>query len=157
MEDSSGRPFVGSAGRLLDDLLSNAGLSRSDVFITNILKCRPPSNRNPRSGEISACTVFLKRQLEVIKPGLVCILGSVALKTILGMGSITQTRGKPILKNDVIYFPTLHPAASLYDRSKADLLIDDFKKIGILARDGPEHLLSNFAKLQGLISLDNFC
>jgi DNA polymerase len=156
MEDSSGRPFVGSAGRFLDELLSTAGLSRSDVFITNILKCRPPSNRNPRSGEISACIVHLERQMRVLKPGLVCILGSVALKSILGMGSITQARGKPIMKNGVIYFPTLHPAASLYDRSKTDLLIDDFKKIGILARDGPEHLLSNFAKLQGIRSLDSF-
>ena len=155
-EDSMGRPFVGSAGRFLDELLSVAGLSREDVFVTNVLKCRPPSNRTPRSGEISACMGHLKRQMETISPSLVCILGSVALRSILGMGSITQARGRPVLQNGIIYYPTLHPAASLYDRSNRDVIIGDFEKIGLLAKDGPEGLLSNFARLQGLRSLDSF-
>lgn len=155
-EDAQGRPFVGSAGQFLGELLSVAGLTREDVFITNVIKCRPPSNRNPKTGEVSACIGHLNRQMEAIRPRLVCILGSIALRYLLGKGSITQARGTPVLRNGVVYFPTLHPAASLYDRNKKDLLIEDFENLGFLVENGPEGLLSNLARSRGLRSLDSF-
>jgi DNA polymerase len=155
-EDSTGKPFVGSAGKFLGELLSVAGLAREDVFITNVLKCRPPSNRNPRTAEVSACIGHLNRQMEVIRPRLVCVLGSIALRYLLGKGSITQARGTPVLRNGILYFPTLHPAATLYDRSKKEVLIKDFESLGLLVKNGPEGLLSNLARLQGLRSLDSF-
>lgn len=155
-EDLEGRPFVGSAGRFLDELLQVAGLRREEVFITNVVKCRPPSNRAPRKEEVQACRPHLEAQLRIIRPRLVCTMGAVALKSMLGIGSVTRARGKPILRNDVVYFPTLHPAASLYDPKLKDTLREDFDLLGRLVEEGPDDLEGRFAALSGLRTLDFF-
>lgn len=155
-EDREGRPFVGSAGRSLDDLLSIAGIRRESVFITNVVKCRPPSNRMPKTNEISACRTHLKAQLDVIRPRLVCTLGGVALRSILGMGSVMQARGKPVLRNGILYLPMIHPAASLYDPKLKDVLGKDFELLGRLVEAGPDNLESQLANLRGIKTLDSF-
>ncbi|MHA1363263.1 MAG: uracil-DNA glycosylase [Candidatus Freyarchaeota archaeon] len=114
-EDIKGRPFVGRAGRFLDHMLRVAGLERSMVYISNVVKCRPPNNRNPRKTEIEKCNPYLQKQIQLINPRIICILGNVALKTLLGKTPpISELRGKPIEREGIIYFPTFHPAAALY-------------------------------------------
>jgi DNA polymerase len=115
-EDLQGRPFVGRAGKFLDQLLKSAGLERSKVYITNAVKCRPPKNRRPRKEELEKCRPYLKRQIELIQPKIICILGDVARLTLLGKeGSVGELRGKPIEKNGLTYFQTYHPAVTLYN------------------------------------------
>ena len=155
-EDELGRPFVGSAGKFLDELLSVAGLERGQVFITNVVKCRPPSNRVPRSAELSACYPFLQRQLSAISPRLVCTLGGVALRSVLGLSGINRYRGRPQMRGSTVYFPTLHPAASLYDRKLREILVADFERLGELVQAGPDGLASKMASLNGLLTLDSF-
>ena len=155
-EDELGRPFVGSAGKFLDELLAEAGLTREKVFITNVVKCRPPSNRVPHRDEVASCLPFLRRQLSVISPRLVCTMGGVALKALLGLSGINRHRGRPIMRGSVVYFPTLHPAASLYDRKLRQVLIGDFQRLGQLVEAGPDGLPSKLASLNGLLTLDSF-
>ena len=93
-EDEKGRPFVGAAGRILDELLKKAGIERSEVFITNIVKCRPPNNRVPKEDDLTACRPYLDRQIALIKPKVICILGRTAYSSLLGGSSITANRGK---------------------------------------------------------------
>lgn len=114
-EDIQARPFVGRAGKFLDHLLNLAGLDRSKVYISNVVKCRPPKNRTPRKKEIEMCNPYLQKQIELIEPKVICILGNVALQTLLGKTApIGELRGKPIEKEGITYFPTFHPAATLY-------------------------------------------
>jgi DNA polymerase len=155
-EDIEGKPFVGSAGRFLNELLGVAGIPRDAVFITNVVKCRPPANRMPRVKEISACRPHLDAQLEAMHPRLICTLGGVALKSMLGKGSITQARGRPLLRNGVVFFPTVHPAASLYNPQLKDTLRADFELLGKLARGGPDGIEARFAATKGLLTLDHF-
>ncbi|MGB9671771.1 MAG: type-4 uracil-DNA glycosylase [Candidatus Bathyarchaeales archaeon] len=137
-EDVKGKPFVGAAGKFLDTLLAEAGVSRTQVFIGNVLKCRPPNNREPAPAEIQACTPFLDRQIAAIKPKLIVTLGNHSTAYILAKAGIpfkgiTETRGKfhqtNILGLTVTVFPTLHPAAALYNPKYKQLLTQDFKTL----------------------------
>ncbi|MEM3054964.1 MAG: type-4 uracil-DNA glycosylase [Candidatus Bathyarchaeia archaeon] len=135
-EDVKGRPFVGAAGKFLDMLLAEAGLSRGEVFICNVLKCRPPGNREPLPSEIQTCTPYLDRQIKVIEPNLIVTLGNhstayIFSKAGLPFNGITQTRGNfyqvNVLGLAVTVFPTFHPAAGLYSAKYKQLLTEDFK------------------------------
>ncbi len=127
-EDEQGRPFVGAAGKFLTELLESIGLRRSEVFITNIVKCRPPSNRAPRKVEIEACKPYLEFQIRLINPRIICPLGTPAINTVMGDEySATKVHGKPIKKGETIILPLYHPAAALYDNSLRDVLLQDFK------------------------------
>ncbi|BDC18974.1 uracil-DNA glycosylase [Acidianus sp. HS-5] len=137
-EDEEGRPFVGAAGKLLTELLSSIGLSRKDVFITNLVKCRPPSNRDPEEDEILACSPYLDEQIKAIKPKIIITLGKHSTTYILGkigikVKSISSVRSKFFTWNyegtTISVFPTYHPAAALYNPSLRDELFSDFKKI----------------------------
>lgn len=126
-EDRQGEPFVGAAGKLLDTLLARISLSRSQVFITNVLKCRPPMNRDPMPTEAEACSPYLARQLELIKPKVVLILGRHALERLMpGQGSISRVHGSLIKRGDVAYVPLYHPAAALHNGSLVADLEHDF-------------------------------
>jgi DNA polymerase len=128
-EDDKGRPFVGAAGRILDEMLEKAGIQRSQVFITNVVKCRPPNNRVPEDDEVAACMPYLDRQIALIRPRIICILGRTAYSSLLGGSSITANRGKVIEKAGQKYFLTIHPAAAIYNKSMLSLLEADLKKL----------------------------
>lgn len=128
-EDDKGRPFVGAAGRILDDLLKKAGIERSQVFITNVVKCRPPNNRVPEEDEAAACRPYLDRQVSLIRPKVICILGRTAYSSLLGGGSITANRGRIVEKAGQKYFLTIHPAAAIYNKSLLSVLEADLKKL----------------------------
>jgi uracil-DNA glycosylase len=130
-EDEKGRPFVGAAGRILDNLLKKVGIERSQVFITNIVKCRPPNNRVPEADEVAACKPYLDRQIALIKPKVICILGKTAYSTLLGGSSITANRGKMVERAGQKYFLTFHPAAAIYNKSLLSALEADLKKLAI--------------------------
>jgi uracil-DNA glycosylase family 4 len=128
-EDEAGRPFVGAAGRILNDLLKKVGIERSQVFITNIVKCRPPNNRVPKEDELNACRPYLDRQIALIKPEVICILGRTAYSSLLGGSSITANRGKIIKRAGQKYFLTFHPAAVIYNKDLLSALEADLKKL----------------------------
>lgn len=135
-EDVKARPFVGAAGKLLDELLSEIGLSRGDIYIANILKCRPPENRDPSSDEVAACTPFLNRQIQIIGPRLIVTLGRHATSYILSeagfpVEGITKLHGRTfttkLLGLQLVVIPTFHPAAALYNVKYKRGLEDDFQ------------------------------
>jgi uracil-DNA glycosylase len=133
-EDKNGVPFVGQAGKLLDQLLAGIGLARSDVFVANVLKCRPPGNRDPQPEEIEACESPLFHQIELIRPILVGTLGNFATKLLSGKPTgITRVHGVPqqvtLGGNEVTLYPLYHPAAALYTRSMLTVLEQDFARI----------------------------
>jgi DNA polymerase len=129
-EDLKGEPFVGAAGKLLDQLLRGIGLSRQDVFITNILKCRPPGNRDPLPEEALACSPYLEQQIQFINPGVILLLGRHALARLLpGHESITRMHGRVIEKDGVTYIPIYHPAAALYNSFLLRPLEQDFQAV----------------------------
>ena len=129
-EDKQGIPFVGPAGQFLDQLLGSIGLKRSQVYIANTLKCRPPENRDPQLQELSTCTPFLFKQIELIRPRIICTLGNHATKTLLATNTgITQLRGKLIRKDGLTYVPLLHPAAALHKPPLKSTLIEDFQRL----------------------------
>jgi len=128
-EDEEGRPFVGAAGRILNDLMKKVGIERSQVFITNIVKCRPPNNRVPKEDELNACRPYLDRQIALIKPEVICILGRTAYSSLLGGSSITANRGKIIKRAGQKYFLTFHPAAVIYNKGLLSALEADLKKL----------------------------
>lgn len=135
-EDLQGKPFVGAAGKFLDELLEVAGLKREDAFIANVLKCRPPSNRNPKPEEIEACATFLRQQTQTISPDVIVTLGNFATQFILRTGvGITHLRGTVQRAGRFLVLPVFHPAAAIYDRSKRDVLLSDFERVGSLVRD----------------------
>lgn len=132
-EDLQGKPFVGAAGKYLDELLEIAGLRRDEVFIGNVLKCRPPGNRNPRPEEIQACADYLREQTRVINPEYIVTLGNFATKFILRTETgITRLRGTLQRAGRFKVFPVFHPAAAIYDQTKKPVLEDDFAKLGDL-------------------------
>lgn len=134
-EDLQGKPFVGAAGKFLDELLEAAGLKREEVFIANVLKCRPPSNRNPQADEIEACAPFLREQAQSIDPWIIVTMGNFATQFILRTGTgITHLRGTIQQTGRFIVLPVFHPAAAIYDRSKRDVLLEDFRQVGELVR-----------------------
>ena len=129
-EDIQGRPFVGKAGKLMNMAFETVGIDREKVYITNIVKCRPPSNRNPENDEAMSCLNYLRNQVILIKPEIIVLLGSVALKNILGQEyGITASRGKWIEKKGILYMPTWHPAALLRDETKKIDFINDLKEV----------------------------
>jgi uracil-DNA glycosylase family 4 len=137
-EDRQGVPFVGAAGQLLDRLLGEISLSRSDVFVANVLKCRPPGNRDPQPAEISSCEPHLFRQVSLIQPKVICTLGNFATKLLSGRADgITKVHGHElpiqVAGLQVLLFPLFHPAAALRTPSLEQALRDDFAKIPGLA------------------------
>jgi DNA polymerase len=133
-EDLQGLPFVGAAGKLLEQLLGEIGLSRAEVFIANVLKCRPPGNRDPQSGEIENCRPYLVRQVELIEPRVICTLGNFATKLLRGdPAGITRVHGVPevrtIGEHTARIYPLFHPAAALYTPSTLETLREDFARL----------------------------
>jgi uracil-DNA glycosylase family 4 len=131
-EDKQGRPFVGPSGQLLEDLIKNIGLKRSDVFITNVVKCRPPENRDPFPGEISACNDYLDRQIAALQPLVIVTLGRVSMSKFFGGEKISAIHGRARKMNGYICIPMFHPAAALRTESYKIALREDFKKIPIV-------------------------
>jgi DNA polymerase len=142
-EDRQGLPFVGQAGKLLDTLLGEIGLSRPDVFVANVLKCRPPGNRDPHPAEIEACQDYLLRQVELIEPRVICTLGNFATKLLRGDPTgITRLHGREevraIGRRAVRLYPIFHPAAALYTPANVEVLRADFARLPeLLALDLP--------------------
>ena len=128
-EDQQGRPFVGPAGQFLDELLQSIGLKRQDVYIANVIKCRPPANRDPLPSEVKACRKWLDRQIELIKPRMVVTLGRYSLAQFMPGESMTKAHGKAKKKDGVIYFAMYHPAAALHQGSLRKVIMDDMQKI----------------------------
>ena len=128
-EDRQGKPFVGSAGKILAEMLESIGLKREDVFITNINRCRPPSNRDPQPEEVEAHREFLDRELELIKPKLIVPLGRYALNKFLPDEQISKCHGHAKRRGNQVYFPVYHPAAALHNPNLGTVLREDFKKI----------------------------
>ncbi len=129
-EDMQGIPFVGKAGKLMNMALDGIGIDRDEVYIANIVKCRPPSNRNPEDDEAESCLDYLRNQVMLVKPKIIVLLGSVALKNILGKEyGITASRGKWVERKGIFYMPTWHPAALLRDDSKKIDFWQDLKLV----------------------------
>jgi uracil-DNA glycosylase len=126
-EDESGHPFVGAAGRFLDHVLEGSGIERDDLFITNIVKCRPPNNRTPKVGEVNTCVSnYLFEQIEIINPALIALLGGVAAKKILGVKSVNEARGRVIERDGRQYLVGYHPAVRFYREDLAEKVKEDF-------------------------------
>jgi len=134
-EDKKGEPFIGVAGKKLSIALDEAGISRDDVYITNIVKCRPPNNRVPKTSERETCQEYLKQEISIIKPEIICILGNTAFNSILGGSEITKFRGKVVRKDNLLYFLTIHPAATIYNQKLIDVLKSDILKLFELIRE----------------------
>ena len=133
-EDRQGRPFVGPAGKLLDELLAGIGLSRPDVFVANVVKCRPPNNRDPMADEIGSCEVYLREQIDGIRPKLIVPLGRFATQYFLPGATMGRSRGQAVWAGRQLIFPVYHPAAALRQRSLMDTMRGDFAQIpGLLA------------------------
>jgi DNA polymerase len=132
-EDLGAEPFIGAAGQYLNSLLALAGLKREEIYIANVLKCRPPENRDPRPEEIEVCTPFLREQVRAIGPEILVTLGNFATRFILKTDrGITGLRGQVHLTGRFSVLPIFHPAAAIYDRSKEPIMEDDFRLLGRL-------------------------
>jgi DNA polymerase len=141
-EDREGEPFVGKAGKLMNQALIGLGISREKIYIANIVKCRPPNNRTPLKEEANACLDYLRNQVMLIKPKIIVLLGSTALKNILGeQYGITASRGKWIEKKGIKYMPTFHPAALLRDENKK---IDFWKDLEQVAKEAQKENIDIF-------------
>ncbi|HTI13855.1 MAG TPA: uracil-DNA glycosylase [Dictyobacter sp.] len=134
-EDKQGRPFVGPAGQFLDELLTSINLKRSDVFIANVVKCRPPNNRDPQPDEITACNEYLDRQIAAINPKVIVTLGRFSMAKFFGNERITAIHGRARKENGRICIAMFHPAAGLHDTSKKDVIRQDFKKIPLIVAE----------------------
>ena len=129
-EDIQGIPFVGKAGKLMNSAFEALEINRDDVYIANVVKCRPPNNRNPEKDEETACLDYLRNQVILVKPKIIILLGNVALKAILGNEySITSARGKWVEKKEILYMPTFHPAALLRDEKKKIDFYNDLRDV----------------------------
>jgi len=134
-EDRQGRPFVGAAGNYLNELLGKIDLGRQNVYITNVVKCRPPGNRDPQQAEIEACRPYLDRQIELIRPRLIVTLGRFSMQRYFPGASISRIHGQAKRVGNVIYYPMFHPAAALHQPRWRTLLDEDILKIpGLLAK-----------------------
>jgi DNA polymerase len=131
-EDREGLPFVGAAGQNLGGLLSVAGLRRESVYITNIVKCRPPGNRRPAKSEADTCYPYLRRQIELVDPEVVVLLGDTALKQFFPGSALGGVHGRPVTRSQRTFFPTYHPASMIYNRSLKAVLDEDFASLGRL-------------------------
>ena len=128
-EDETGLPFVGAAGKVLDEMLAGVGLARADVFITSILKCRPPKNRDPKPEEIKACLPLLTKQIELINPKVIVTLGRFALNFFKPHAIIGECHGQPFSHKGRTILPVYHPAATIYNRKLREPLAKDFQTI----------------------------
>jgi DNA polymerase len=142
-ENQQGRPFVGAAGRFLDELLSGIGLQREDVFITNVVKCRPPGNRDPRPEEIEACSEYLERQISAINPKVIVTLGRHSMGRYFPHSKISDIHGKAMQVRGRLVVAMYHPAAALHQRSLRPVIERDFSRLPELiekAVDAPEYV-----------------
>ncbi|MDC0035889.1 uracil-DNA glycosylase [Nitrosopumilus sp.] len=140
-EDLKGEPFIGIAGKKLSIALESAGITREEVYITNIVKCRPPKNRVPTPMERETCQNYLKKEIEIIEPKIICVLGNTAFSSLLDGKEIIKFRGKIVRKNNQLYFLTIHPAATIYNQKLINVLKKDVKKLFKLIeeiKDGKE-------------------
>ena len=134
-EDRNGRPFVGPAGHLLDEMLAAIGLKRPDVYIANMLKCRPPRNRDPLPSELDSCTPFLDRQIEIVAPSVIVALGRFSFSKFFPGESISRARGRPRRWRDIVVFPMYHPAAALHNPGLKPAIQKDFESLpGLIER-----------------------
>ena len=139
-EDQQARPFVGPAGRFLDELIASIGLRRDQVFITNVVKCRPPNNRDPLPGEIDACRKHLQRQIELIQPKVIVSLGRYSLAWFSPREAISKVHGQAKVRDGVYFIPMYHPAAALHAGNMRKVIEEDFRKIPAVlerAREAP--------------------
>ena len=128
-EDQQGLPFVGAAGSFLDELLESIDLKRDQVYVTNVIKCRPPGNRDPLPEEVEACKSYLDRQIELIQPKLVVTLGRFSMARAFPKARISRIHGQPLKISGVIYYPMYHPAAALHQPSLRPIVEDDMRRI----------------------------
>ena len=129
-EDAQGEPFVGRAGKLMNLAFQTVGIKREEVYIANIVKCRPPGNRDPQEDEENACINYLRNQVMLVKPKVIVLLGRIALQSILGKEyKITTSRGNWVEKKEIMYMPTWHPAALLRDENKKVDFINDLQMV----------------------------
>ncbi len=128
-ENIHGEPFVGAAGKRLDMILEDTGIDRKDVYITNIVKCRPPKNRVPSKKEEESCNDFIKQEIEIINPKIICVMGNTAYGTLLDGKEITKNHGKIVEKDGRKFFVTFHPAATIYNQKLVEELKEDFRKL----------------------------
>ncbi|MBT4955376.1 MAG: uracil-DNA glycosylase [Nitrosopumilus sp.] len=134
-EDMNGEPFIGIAGKKLTMALESAGVTREEVYITNIVKCRPPKNRVPTTDERNTCQNYLEKEIEIIKPKIICILGNTAFNSLLNGNEITKFRGKIAKKNNQLYFLSVHPAATIYNQKLISVLKKDMRKLFKLTKE----------------------
>jgi uracil-DNA glycosylase family 4 len=140
-EDQQGRPFVGPAGQFLQELLASIGLDRSKVFVTNVVKCRPPNNRDPQPDEIAACDHFLQRQIATIRPKMIVTLGRFSMAKFFPGETISKIHGQARQRDGVVYVPMYHPAAALHQPALRRFIEEDFRRLPELltaAREEPE-------------------
>ena len=136
-EDRQGRPFVGAAGQFLEELLASINLTRQQVYIANVVKCRPPGNRDPLPDELSACAPYLDRQIEVIRPKVIVTLGRFSMARFFPGASISKIHGQPKRVGNVLVVPMFHPAAALHQPKWRPVVEADFKKLpGFIAEAG---------------------
>lgn len=138
-EDLQAKPFVGAAGKLLDKLLDSIDMTRDDIYITNVVKCRPPNNRDPLKDEVKTCWSYLERQIKIIKPKLIVTLGRHSMNRFMKNLKISDVHGKSVYsdgiwQNKQMYLPLYHPAAALYDPRKKNILFQDFAQIPIILK-----------------------
>src|SRR5690606_8366255 len=154
-EDEDGKPFVGDSGQLLNKMLKKAGIKRRRVYITNSVKCRPPGNGKPKVAHMKACSVWLKKEMERVKPKYVLLMGGTPLKAVLNLTGIKKIRGQPIEKDGTIYFPTYHPSYALRNPREKEVIETDLKVFRRIVRRGGVTPASdsNWSILQ---SLDDF-
>lgn len=133
-ESKTGKPFCGAAGLVLDDLLNSVGIKRESIYITNLLKCRPPKNRDPLKEEVQLCSGFLEKQISIIKPKAICLLGRYSMKLIMEkyslsekIDSISKIHGRLFESNNVFIIPFYHPAVATYNPNMKKVLLDDIK------------------------------
>jgi DNA polymerase len=134
-EDRQGRPFVGAAGGFLNQMLASVGLGRKDVFITNVVKCRPPGNRDPLPEEIAACSGYLRRQLALIRPRVVATLGRHSMSTYFPNERISRIHGQPRKVGELTVVPLYHPAAALHQPALKDAELQDFSRLPAILED----------------------
>jgi uracil-DNA glycosylase family 4 len=137
-EDQQGRPFVGAAGRFLEELLESIGLTRQDVYIANVIKCRPPGNRDPLPDEIEACKPFLDQQIDLIQPKVAVTLGRFSMARAFPKARISQIHGQPRKIGGIVYYPMYHPAAALHQPSLRRTIEEDMQRIPKLLKQAEQ-------------------
>lgn len=149
-EDERGEPFVGAAGKILTRALEANGMRREDVYITNVVKCRPPDNRVPTDDERAMCRNYLEAEIAAIDPEVICVMGNTASGSVLGQANITANRGKIIEKGGRKYFLTFHPAATIYNRELLRTFEDDISRLaGVVAKGMVKKKQTSLSEFRG--------